>query len=169
MAARFACARTLDIIRSIRQYGPKVAMKTSTQFFQSRCIVYSSVLREKYFSDQHEWVDVNENIAKVGITNYAQAKLGELVYVELPDVDAEVDKDDITGTVESVKAASDIYSPVSGTIKEVNEELSANPGLLNTAAESDGWVYTIELSQPEELNELMDLDAYKALCVDEEE
>lgn len=116
-----------------------------------------------YYTDEHEWLKVEGDIATVGITNHAQEQLGDLVFVELPTVDDEVDQGGDTVVVESVKAASDVYAPVSGTITEINEALVGDPSLVNANAESDGWLYKMKLSNPSELDDLLDADAYKEL------
>ncbi|XP_065676337.1 glycine cleavage system H protein isoform X2 [Hydra vulgaris] len=126
----------------------------------SRKLSNSSLLYQRYFTKDHEWIDVEGNVGKVGITDYAQEKLGELVYVELPESGTQVKAQDSVGTVESVKAASDIFSPVSGTVKELNEELVNTPDLVNKSPEEKGWIYTIELSNKNELNELLSKDGY---------
>lgn len=114
------------------------------------------------FSKEHEWIAVEGDVGTVGITNHAQEQLGDVVFVDLPEVGSNVDKDGEAGVVESVKAASDIYSPVSGEIVEVNEELDADPSLVNSAAETDGWIFKIKLSDAGELGDLMDEAGYKA-------
>ena len=94
-----------------------------------------------YFTDEHEWLSVEGDVATVGITNYAQEQLGDLVYVDLPDVGSSVEKGDDAAVVESVKAASDVYAPASGEILETNESLTDNASIVNSSAESDGWLY----------------------------
>merc|ERR1719482_2616546 len=100
------------------------------------------------------------DIGTIGITNFAQDQLGDVVFVDLPEVGSTVEKDDTMGAVESVKAASDIYSPVSGEVTEVNEALNDEPALVNTAAEDAGWMAKVKLSDVAELDSLMDADAY---------
>ncbi len=112
------------------------------------------------FTNDHEWVEVNGDTATVGITNYAQEQLGDVVFVELPDVGAELDQGDESGVIESVKAASEIYAPISGQVSEVNEALNDDPALINTAAEGDGWMYKMTISDADQLDDLMDKDAY---------
>ena len=113
----------------------------------------------KKYSEEHEWVSVEENIGTVGISDYAIEQLGDITFIELPEIDDEFSADDSAAFVESVKAASDIYTPVSGKIIEVNEALLTKPELLNASA-SDHWVLKLELSDESELENLMDEEAY---------
>jgi len=115
-----------------------------------------------YFTKDHEWISVEGDAATVGITDYAQAQLGDIVFVEVPPAGAAVDKGNEAAVVESVKAASDVYAPVSGTVTEGNAALEADPALVNTSPEDDGWFFKLTLSDPAELDGLMDEDAYKA-------
>ena len=119
------------------------------------------------YSKEHEWVATEETVATVGITDYAQDQLGEIVYVELPAVGDKISKDDAFGVVESVKAVSDIYAPVSGTVVEVNGALNEKPELLNQDAEGAAWIFKIKLADPAELDKLMDKDAYIAFAGEE--
>jgi glycine cleavage system H protein len=114
------------------------------------------------FTKEHEWLRVDGDLGVIGITDYAQQQLGDVVYVELPEIGKTVKKGDDTAVVESVKAASEIYAPVGGTITAVNEALGANPGLVNQAAEGEGWFVTLRLADHGELDGLMDEAAYKA-------
>ena len=126
----------------------------------------AKVIEGLYYSESHEYVKVEGDIAFIGITDYAQHALGNVVYVELPDVDDEVTAGEEFGAVESVKAASDIISPVSGTIIEVNEALDDEPELLNKDAFGN-WIIKVELSDKSELDGLMDAKAYEAFCENE--
>jgi glycine cleavage system H protein len=112
------------------------------------------------FTNNHEWVEVNGDIATVGITNYAQDQLGDVVFVELPEKDDTIEQGDETGVIESVKAASEIFAPVSGEITEINDNLSDDPELINSSAEGDGWMYKIKLSDLAQLDDLMEKAAY---------
>ncbi|WP_339694272.1 glycine cleavage system protein GcvH [uncultured Parasphingorhabdus sp.] len=116
----------------------------------------------RYYTDEHEWVDVEGDTATVGITDYAQEQLGDIVFVEVPDVGTELGQGDDAAVVESVKAASDVYAAVSGEVIEVNEMLEDEPGLVNSSAEEDGWFFRLTLSDKDELDDLMDEKAYKA-------
>lgn len=112
------------------------------------------------FSKEHEYIRIEGETGTVGITGYAQEQLGDIVYVDLPSVGAEIKKGDEVAVVESVKAASEIYSPVSGTVVEINEALGSEPALINTDAEGAGWIFKIKPSDSAELDELMDEAAY---------
>lgn len=112
------------------------------------------------YAKTHEWVRVENNIAYIGISDYAQESLGDIVYVELPNTDDEVNKGDEVLTIESVKAASPIYSPVSGVIVEINEDLEDTPEIINQAP-YDNFIFAIDMSDPSELDDLMDADAYE--------
>lgn len=114
------------------------------------------------FTAEHEWLKIDGDVATVGITDFAQHALGDVVYVELPPVGKEVKQRDETAVVESVKAASDVYAPVSGKVIAVNATLSANPALVNTAAQSEGWFFKLHLSTPAELEGLLDQAGYDA-------
>ena len=119
-----------------------------------------------YYSESHEWVKVEGNVAVIGITDFAQHAMGDLSYVDMPEVDDKFAAGDEFGAVESVKAASDLFSPVSGTVVEVNEELEDAPELLNQDAFAN-WIMKIEMSDPSELESLMDAAAYEAMCANE--
>lgn len=123
----------------------------------------AKVIEGLYYSESHEFVRVEGDFGYVGITDYAQHALGNVVYVDMPDVDDEVVAGEEFGAVESVKAASDLNSPVSGTVVEVNEALADQPELLNADAYAN-WIIKVELSNPDELNDLMDAAAYEAFC-----
>ena len=124
---------------------------------------------ELKYVETHEWVrEDSDGTVIVGITDYAQGALGDVVYVELPEVDSEVEMGDEVAVVESVKAASDIYAPLSGTITEVNESLEGNPELVNTDPYRDGWFFRLKLRDVEELSSLMDSESYSELCDNED-
>jgi glycine cleavage system H protein len=115
------------------------------------------------YSKDHEWVTVENGIATVGITNHAQEQLGDVVFVELPAIGKKVAAHEQAAVVESVKAASEVYVPVSGEVVEVNKELEGDPALVNREAESAAWFMKVKLSNPSELDELMDKAAYDKL------
>ena len=117
-----------------------------------------------YFTDEHEWISVESGTATVGITDYAQAQLGDIVFVELPALGANVTKGGEAAVVESVKAASDVFAPVTGTVSEINAALEEDPALVNSAPEGDGWFFRLALADPAELEGLMDAAGYKAFC-----
>jgi glycine cleavage system H protein len=121
------------------------------------------------YSKEHEWVLVEANVATVGITDYAQDQLGDIVFVELPAVGDKVSKEDAFGVVESVKAVSDIYAPVSGKVLEVNDDLPENPEMLNEDPYGDGWIIKIEMNDPEELQDLMTAAEYEEYVAEEKE
>ena len=118
-------------------------------------------LSKTYYTEDHEWIRVDGGVATVGITNYAQEQLGDLVFVDLPTPGTSASKGDTLVVVESVKAASDVFSPVDGEIKSVNEALSSEPGLVNSAAESDGWLWSMSIADESQLDGLMDAEAYQ--------
>ncbi len=119
-------------------------------------------MAELRFTEEHEWVAVDGDLGIIGISDYAQKQLGDVVYVELPEVGADLAKGDEAAVVESVKAASEVYAPLSGSVVEANEALTDNPALVNEAATSDGWFFKIRLKDINEANSLMDAGAYAA-------
>lgn len=119
-----------------------------------------------YYTKDHEWVKVEGNTALVGITDFAQHALGDIVYVELPEVDSEVEGEESFGTIESVKAASDMLMPITGTILEVNEDLENDPSLVN-ADPFENWIMKISIANQADLDELMNAEEYEAFCNEE--
>ncbi|MBH1999344.1 MAG: glycine cleavage system protein GcvH [Sphingomonadaceae bacterium] len=115
----------------------------------------------RYFTEEHEWIDVAGDIATIGITEYAQEQLGDIVFVELPNEGATFDKGDDAAVVESVKAASDVYAPISGEVVEANSALEDEPALVNSDAEEDGWFFKLRIADASELEGLMDEATYK--------
>ena len=118
----------------------------------------------RYFTEEHEWIDLEGDTATVGITDYAQGQLGDIVFVELPEVGTMVEKGKDAAVVESVKAASDVYAPLSGEVVEVNDGLEDDPALVNSSPEEDGWFFKMTVSDKSELEGLMDDKAYKSFC-----
>jgi glycine cleavage system H protein len=116
----------------------------------------------RYYTEEHEWIDVDGDIATVGITDYAQGQLGDIVFVEVPEAGRAVTKGGDAAVVESVKAASDVYAPVSGTVTEGNAALGDDPALVNSDPEGAGWFFRMTLSDLSQLDGLMDGDAYRA-------
>ena len=118
----------------------------------------------RYFTEEHEWISVEGDTATVGITDFAQAQLGDIVVVEVPEAGKQVTKGGDAAVVESVKAASDVYAPVTGTVTEGNQALADDPSLVNSDPEGEGWFFKLQLSDQSQLEGLMDADAYKAFC-----
>jgi len=118
------------------------------------------------FTEDHEWIRVEGDIATIGITDHAQDQLGDLVFIELPEVGAEFDKGAEMATIESVKAASELYAPVGGEVVEVNEAIVAEPSIVNSDAMEDGWFVRIKIADAGELDDLMDEDAYAELTAE---
>lgn len=123
--------------------------------------------KELRYSKDHEWIAVEDDTARVGITDYAQEQLGDVVYVELPEPGTAVQQEEPFGVVESVKAVSDIFSPVGGIVVEVNANLSSSPEMVNADPYGEAWMIRIQISQPQELEALMDADAYLAFIEQE--
>ena len=128
----------------------------------------SNIPDDFHYASTHEWIRVDENgVATVGISEHAQEALGDIVFVELPEPGTEIEARAEVAVVESVKAASDIYSPVSGVITEVNEALIDSPELVNSAPFDDGWIYKMTINDEKDLDELMSAEAYADHCADE--
>jgi glycine cleavage system H protein len=119
-------------------------------------------MTKRYFTEDHEWLTVENGVATVGITNYAQEQLGDIVFVELPEAGRKLAKGDAAVVVESVKAASDVYAPVAGEVTAVNSALAEDPARINQSPEGDAWLWKMKLSDPAELEPLMDAAAYQA-------
>ena len=117
-----------------------------------------------YYSQEHEWISVEGDSATVGITDFAQGQLGDIVFVELPEAGRQVSKGGDAAVVESVKAASDVYAPVTGEVTEANQALVDDPSLVNSDPQGEGWFFRLRLADPSELDGLMDAEAYKAFC-----
>lgn len=116
----------------------------------------------RYYTQEHEWIDVEGEVGTVGISDYAQGQLGDIVFVDVPADGRQLSKGDEAAVVESVKAASDVYSPVSGQVLEGNPALADDPSLVNSDAEGEGWFFRLTLSDSAELDELMDEPSYEA-------
>ncbi len=123
-------------------------------------------MSDQQYTEDHEWVSVEGDIATVGISEFAQEQLGDVVFVELPEVGAAVSAGDQVAVVESVKAASEVYSPLTGEVVEVNETIVDDPAGVNGDAEGEGWFFKIKMSDPSELDDLMDSKAYAAFIKD---
>jgi glycine cleavage system H protein len=131
----------------------------------------SKIPNELRYTESHEWARLEEEsngIVTVGITDHAQGLLGDVVYIELPEIDSEIQIDDEIGVIESVKAASDIFSPVSGTVVEINEALSLSPQLVNSDPYGAGWLFRVEIDDEDELKELLDSKEYEKQVASEE-
>lgn len=115
------------------------------------------------YTDSHEWIRVDNGIALVGVSQFAQKELGDIVYVELPVVGKDVDAGQEIAVLESTKAAADVYSPVTGTVMEINETLASNPELINKSPQAEGWIFKIRLANPSELDLLMDENEYQTM------
>ena len=122
-----------------------------------------TVLKELKYTRDHEWARVQDSVATVGLTDFAQEQLGDIVFVELPEVGTEIKQSEAFGAIESVKAATDMYAPVSGVIKEVNENLRNQPELINESPYDDGWMVKIDMSDDQELETLMSSTEYEQL------
>ncbi len=118
----------------------------------------------RYFTEEHEWIDVDGDSATIGITDYAQEQLGDVVFVETPQAGTQLAKGAEAGVVESVKAASDVYAPISGTVTEGNTALEDEPELVNSSPEEDGWFFKLTVADASELEGLMDEAAYETFC-----
>ncbi len=116
---------------------------------------------EVRFTEEHEWISVDGDTGTIGISDYAQGQLGDIVYVELPEVGLALDQGDEAAVVESVKAASEVYAPVTGEVTDVNDDLNGDPGLVNRDAQGDGWFLKIKVNDPSQLSELMTEQDYK--------
>lgn len=128
----------------------------------------SNVIAHLLYSKEHEWVEVqSENKVRIGITDFAQNQLGDLVFVDLPEVGTKVKADESMGSVESVKAVSDIFSPISGTVVEVNPLLEDAPETINSDCYGEGWMVVVELDQPEELKQLLNAEQYRGFTEEE--
>jgi glycine cleavage system H protein len=122
---------------------------------------------ELKYTEEHEWVMVEEELAVVGITDFAQDALGDVVFVELPEVGSSVEAGKAFGVVESVKAVSDVYAPLTGTIEEINDDLIDAPEIINTSPYEDGWMVKIRMADAGDADDLMDAEAYQALIAEE--
>ncbi|CAG4984503.1 unnamed protein product [Parnassius apollo] len=142
----------------------RVASRVNSSRVVTTCCrraLYSTENKARYYTKKHEWVAINGDIGTVGISSYAQDALGEVVFVQLPDVGRELTTGEECGALESVKAASEVYTPVSGTVTEKNDTAESTPSLINKSCYEDGWLFRLKLSSPEELKHLMDQAAYE--------
>jgi len=121
---------------------------------------------DRRYSKEHEWILVQDEVATVGITHFAQDQLGDIVYVELPELGTELKRDEVMGTIESVKAVSEIFAPISGKVLEVNADLEGAPETVNTDPSGNGWYCKLSIANPDEIEQLMDAAAYEQLTQD---
>ncbi|XP_063838154.1 glycine cleavage system H protein-like [Ostrinia nubilalis] len=142
------------LVRSVSRAG-----RCARAHYCSRAL-YSTENKARYYTKKHEWVSVSDNIGTVGISSYAQDALGEVVFAQLPEVGREVAAGDECGALESVKAASEVYTPVSGVVTEKNDNVESTPSLINKSCYEEGWLFRVKLSKPEELRQLLDQAAY---------
>ncbi|MBX0312526.1 MAG: glycine cleavage system protein GcvH [Sulfurihydrogenibium sp.] len=120
------------------------------------------ILDELYYTKEHIWVKIENDVATIGITDYAQSQLGDVVFIELPEVEREVESGEVIATAESIKAVSEIYSPLTGKIISINEDLANDPSLLNSDPYGDGWICDIQMKDLTEIEDLMTADDYRA-------
>uniref|UniRef100_F1L7I3 Glycine cleavage system H protein n=1 Tax=Ascaris suum TaxID=6253 RepID=F1L7I3_ASCSU len=157
---------SVSLLRALpRLYISRTALPQFVRAF-STC---RALFAERRYTKKHEWVSVDGEIGTVGITVFAQEALGDIVYAELPDIGTELAAGDTAAAVESVKAASDVYSPISGTVTEKNTQVEANPSLINKSTYEHGWLYKLKVKNADELQELMDENAYETFKKQEEE
>ncbi|KAL1381840.1 hypothetical protein pipiens_013305 [Culex pipiens pipiens] len=148
-------------IRATLRLGQLVASRSQQAGQQCRFLSTSSfLLKERLFTDKHEWVAVDGDIGTVGISKFAQEALGDVVFAQLPDVGTKLAQKDECGALESVKAASEVYSPVSGTVTEKNTAVEETPGLVNSSCYENGWLFKLRLTKSEELSKLMNEEQY---------
>ncbi|KAB0795460.1 hypothetical protein PPYR_10747 [Photinus pyralis] len=163
----------------IQRVIPRVALlinhsTTLNKAYNSRNVVLRLIstsqcnFAERYFTKKHEWVEVEGKIGIVGISDYAQSALGDVVYAQLPDVDSVLSQKDECGALESVKAASELYSPVSGRVVEKNESVEETPSLINTSCYDKGWLFKVELTNDKEITALMNESQYKEFLKSDE-
>lgn len=146
---------------------PKVLI--SSKPLQTRSLCLTKRVEALYFTKKHEWVNVEGEIGTIGISSYAQEALGDIVYAQLPSENDSVERGEECGALESVKAASEVYSPVSGAVTEKNEAVENAPALINTSPMDEGWLFKVKLTKPEEVEELMNQETYDKYLKEHEE
>ncbi|XP_063920543.1 glycine cleavage system H protein, mitochondrial-like [Zophobas morio] len=150
------------LMKCVTNSAIKPSLRVPYQHFTSRLIHTTRlILAERLYTDKHEWIEVEGSTGKIGISQYAQEALGDVVYAQLPDVDTILQQKDECGALESVKAASEIYSPISGKVVEKNLNVEETPSLINASCYDKGWLFKVELSNKEELSSLMSEEQYK--------
>lgn len=168
MASRGVCWASRAAASLLRMRSTCVGSRPPFRFPFSYSRGFASVIKDFKYTDSHEWVKVDGPLAVIGITDHAQEHLGDVVFVELPDVGATVSKGGTLGAVESVKSTSDIFSPVSGEVAEVNSELNSSPGLVNGSPYEGGWMVKVRMDEPADVDSLLDADQYTAVCEKED-
>jgi len=146
---------------SIKTQFMKVSSVTALQPYTQKSFSTTPTVQEKYFTEKHEWVDVQGTVGTVGVSKYAADALGDVVYAQLPEVGDDLEKGGDAGALESVKAASEVYTPVSGKVLEKNAVVEDGPALINQSPETEGWLFKLELGNLEEIKELMNTEAYE--------
>ncbi|XP_071552991.1 glycine cleavage system H protein [Panulirus ornatus] len=163
------------LLSCVRSFTPKILPLHLHRITPANCHVprhlstTCSLLSDRKYTEKHEWVVMNGSVGTIGITNYAQDSLGDIVYAQLPEVDTEYEQMEECGALESVKAASELYCPVSGKVTEINSAVEDQPGLINKSCYDEGWLFKLELTVPSELEELMDEEAYEKFLKENEE
>ena len=122
-----------------------------------------SLPQELKYTKEHEWIKIDGDIVTIGITSHAQAELGDIIFIEFPEIDQEIERDEPFGTIEAVKTVADLFAPVSGTVTEINESLEDSPETVNEDAFGEGWIVKVEVSDAGELDELLTVDQYTEL------
>lgn len=168
MASRVAWRASRAAASLLRMRSTCVDSRPPFRFPFSYSRGFASVVKDLKYTESHEWVKVDGPLAVIGITDHAQDHLGDVVFVELPDVGVTVSKGGTLGAVESVKATSDVFSPVSGEVAEVNSELSGSPGLVNGSPYDGGWLAKVRMSNAADVESLLDVDQYTAFCEKED-
>jgi glycine cleavage system H protein len=164
MASRVAWRASRAAASLLRMRSTCVESRPPFRFPFAYSRGFSSVVKNFKYTDSHEWVKVDGPLAVIGITDHAQEHLGDVVFVELPDVGTTVSKGGTVGVVESVKSTSDVFSPVSGEVAEVNSELNSSPGLVNGSPYDGGWIIKVRMNDPADVDSLLDADQYTTFC-----
>ncbi|CAD6213512.1 GSCOCG00004107001-RA-CDS [Cotesia congregata] len=150
--------KNLSCVNTIKYLS---CQKKSTAHVYARTIATTSMLADRWYTDKHEWIELNDDIGTVGISNYAQDALGDVVYAQLPDVGTTIKKEEEVGALESVKAASEIISPITGKVIEKNTLVENKPGLINTSPYKDGWLFKVKVDDVNEIKSLMNEESYE--------
>ncbi|KAI0217614.1 Glycine cleavage system H protein, mitochondrial [Lamellibrachia satsuma] len=165
LARRVLCGKTLatNCFKTLRATTSNAHIVRQ----QIRCFSRgTTLLADRKYSEKHEWVELNGKNATIGISEFAQDQLGDIVYAQPPEAEADISQDEEVGALESVKAASELYAPLTGIVTEANKAVIDNPALINISPYEDGWLWKMEVSKPEEFEGLMDEKAYKKFLRD---